>query len=370
MDADRRRSPRVWTSVWVCLDGVDAEMRPRSASVSATGIYFEYERDIGDPGTVEWLVLASADRVVTLQIMASVVRSVTTRAKDGREVRGAAFEFMPESDEAISQLRDFLHYVLALAADGVRASEAPPPAGAAGVRSFTVESDWSVPVGTPMRVEIIAKGIERTTRVEGRAARVTPIEDGGFRIEIAAQKQMEGPLRRFSAPALPATKLKERVEGPTRRFTPALGIPFAKGAAMTETERHADEAVVSEALEGLIGTLLELREQPKPEARSHLAGELSRIRLPALLSMIDIDKMTGELLLLRGSERRTLFVRRGRVLDVEPAADAKAELASLLAWHDGDFAFTLKAVIRPDRIATKTSDFLAEHAEPPSRRAP
>lgn len=361
--------------MWVCLDGVEPEMRPRLASVSATGIYFEYERDIGAPGTVEWLVLASADRVVSLQIMASVVRSVTTRAKDGREVRGAAFELMPESDEAIAQLRDFLHYVLALAADGVRASEAPPPAGAAGVRAFTVDADWSVPVGTPMRVEIIAKGIERTTRVEGRAAHVTPIENGGFRIEIAAQKQMEGPLRRFSSPALPAMKLKERVDGPSRRFTPALGIPFAKGASLTtETERHADEAIVSDALEGLIGTLLELREQPKPEARSHLAGELARIRLPALLSMIDIDKMTGELLLLRGGERRTLYVRRGRVLDVEPATDPKAELASLLAWHDGDFAFTLKAVIRPDRIATRTADLLADeappsrHSSPPSRR--
>ena len=97
MERDRRRSPRVWTTLWLALEGIDAEMRPHTGNLSATGIYFHSDRAVGEPGTVEWVVLSSADRAVSLEIMACVVRCV--RVAD-RDEWGIGLEFMPESANA------------------------------------------------------------------------------------------------------------------------------------------------------------------------------------------------------------------------------------------------------------------------------
>ena len=88
--------------------------------------------------------------------------------------------------------------------------------------------------------------------------------------------------------AMAAVVPKDRVDGPRRRFTPSHGIPFAQ-ESLEASDRRENEQYVSEALEGLLGTLLDLRGQPKSEPRSHLSGELERVRLPTLLSVFEND---------------------------------------------------------------------------------
>jgi hypothetical protein len=292
---------------------------------------------------------------------------------NGTRISGVALEFMPESDEALTQLRDFLHYVLALAADGVRAHDARLAAKKAGVRSLVLETEWTLPVGAPVRVEIIARGIKRTTRVEGRVIKSSPSTDSEpgeplHRLEIAVQAELDGPMRRFSAQAMAAVMPKDRVDGPRRRFTPAHGLFFAQESA-DAADRRENEQYVTEALEGLLGTLLDLRGQPKSEPRSHLSGELERIKLPTLLSVFEMEKMTGELALQRttgrGHDERTLFVRNGAVIDVEPLGSSltpRDELHRVLAWESGRFSFNLTAVDRVDRVATTTMALLLDFA--------
>jgi hypothetical protein len=368
MDLERRRSPRCWTKLWLAIDGVDAELRPRIGDISATGIFFEYDRFVGEAGTVQWLYLSSADRIVSLQIMASVVRSAIPA--------GVAFEFMPESDEAVAQLRDFLHYVFALAADHVLAHDARAAAKSAGIRSIVLDCAWDLPVGAPLRVALIARDVARTTRVEGRVVRNTSVVNDGealYRLEVAVQRELEGPIRRFSAQSMAAVTLKERVEGPTRRFTPARGIPFAKDASSDDARRESDQrehdASVNDALEGLLGTLLALRSHPRAELRGHLAGELERIRLPTLLSLFDMDKMTGELSIERdGALACTIYCREGRIVDLVPAAPdrpkrpVREELTRILAWDSGGFSFTLTPVERADRVGMSTMALLLDLA--------
>jgi hypothetical protein len=375
MDLERRRSPRCWTKLWLAIDGVDAELRTRVGDISATGIFFEYDRFVGEAGTVQWLYLSSADRIVSLQIMASVVRSAVPA--------GVAFEFMPESDEAVAQLRDFLHYVFALAADHVLAHDARVAAKSAGIRSIVLDCAWDLPVGAPLRVALIARDVARTTRVEGRVVRNTSVINDGeplHRLEVAVQREIEGPIRRFSAQSMVAVTLKERVEGPTRRFTPAHGLPFAKdiaassGDTQRETDQREDDAVVNDALTGLIGTLLDLRSQPRAEPRGHLAGELERIRLPTLLSLFDMDKMTGELAIEHdGAPACTIYFREGRIVDLVTASPAavggdrprlpvRQELTRILAWDSGRFSFTLTPVERADRVGMSTMALLLDLA--------
>jgi hypothetical protein len=373
MDVERRRGPRGPTKLWIAVDGIDAQLRLRAGNVSASGVFFEHDKDIGEPGTVQWLYLSSADRIVSLQIMACVVRSVSVPGMGGSKLSGVALEFMPESDEALTQLRDFLHYVLALAADGVRAHDARVAARKAGVRSVVLETEWSLPVGAPVRVEIIARGIARTTRVEGRVVKTATIsgsEPGEplHRLEVAVQGELEGPMRRFSAQAMAAVVPRHKVDGPRRRFTPAHGLFFAPEPPEAAERRENDE-YVNEALEGLLGTLLDLRGQPKSEPRSHLSGELERVRLPTLLSVFEMEKMTGELALQRtlgsGRDERTLFIRQGAVIDVEPLGSSltpSGELRRVLSWDRGRFSFNMTGVDRVDRIATTTMALLLDFA--------
>src|SRR5262249_23255662 len=148
-------------------------------------------------GTVQWLHIASHDRTRTVHVMAYVVRVVSI-ADVHRQLKGVALEFMPESDEAAAQLCDFVRYILdrpqadgstphiaprvearALreGGDGNGATEEPAKLAQLSVRTLLLETDWSVPVGEPIRVEIIARGVRRPVRVEGQTVSVLPAAD-------------------------------------------------------------------------------------------------------------------------------------------------------------------------------------------------
>lgn len=73
--------------------------------ISATGIFFDMDLDVGPVGTVQWLHVATLDRTKIIHVMAHVVR-VVSLADVHREVKGVALEFMPESDEAAATEED------------------------------------------------------------------------------------------------------------------------------------------------------------------------------------------------------------------------------------------------------------------------
>jgi hypothetical protein len=94
-----RRGARVAAAFLVAIDGLDATPRRRTGDISTTGVYFDTDRDIGTAGTVQWLHLESFDSARVIRVMACVVRTVQLADASGQRVWGAAFEFMPESDE-------------------------------------------------------------------------------------------------------------------------------------------------------------------------------------------------------------------------------------------------------------------------------
>ena len=103
----------------------------------------------------------------------------------------------------------------------------------------------------------------------------------------------------------------------------------------------------------------------KAAAPRHLQGDLAQLRPPSLLVFFEMERMTGVLRLERGKERAALFIKSGRILDVE--APAKVEkpverLGQLLAWDQGSFDFTFEDVEREDRVRTGTTGLLLEAA--------
>jgi len=368
--AESRRSARTAGRFWVAVEGVDTELVPRRGDLSATGIFFETEFDIGEAGTVQWLHIASWDRVRTVTVMAHVVRAVTL-ADVHREIRGVALEFMPESDEAASNLCDLVRYVLEapqergeaqelrprLAAKGAAASagndkETPVTVSKLSVQTMLLETDWTVPVGEDVRVEIIARGVRRPIRLEGRAVSVLPASPRGekrYRIAVQVKSELQGPLRRFSSVAMPAV-------------TPAMGVP-----AVSSPPPEAGP------LDQLLSALIQPPETP-PE-RGHLTGQLARIPFPALCSLMELERLGGVLTVRRPATAAAtasttrLYLREGRFVDVEElegdgraTSNPRAELGKLLACREGSFEFDVGDTPREDRIQASMTQLLLDLA--------
>lgn len=349
-DVESRRSARAPGRFWVAVEGVDTELVARRGDISATGIYFESQTDVGDAGTVQWLRVSSWDRSRTLAMMANVVRSVRLADVHG-EVRGVALEFMPESDDAAANLCEFVRYVLESPRVGGEATEMSPrvearAAGQAGapsavtlkqlsVQTLLLETDWSVPVGESVRVEIIARGKRHPVRVEGEAVSVLPATGKGakrYRIAVQIRSELEGPIRRFSSVALQAVRPED-----LKQFAP------------------------TGPLDQLLSALIQPPEAP-PE-RHHLAGLLSRIPFPSLCALLELERLSGDLTITRGDRVVRLFVKDGRFVDVEPySPDPRPELRKLLGTREGAFEFTVAEVGRADRIGASMTQLLLDLA--------
>jgi hypothetical protein len=365
---EARRSARVATSFLVAVDGVDDEPVSRRGDISATGIYFETDKFVGSVGSVQYLIVRSSNRTREIRLAAHLVRSVTLEALGGRARYGVAFEFMPSSPERALEVERFVQYVLLVVDDGSEqepqltprlaamslAAEARPNSSAVirqlSVRAMTLEANWSVNQGERVRVEIAAQGMRRRVRLEGAAVRVTPLgraaEEPPFEIEVQFQSEVDRPPRSSSSSMTfsavrPELIAAAREAAAAPRALPRLDEPL-------ENEDHE----VSNVLDELFSSLI----HPGPEARSQrdqLSGTLSRVRLPTLFAIFEMERLTGELALQRGTERVVVYVRDGQLVDVVPTPDAttpRAQIGRLVEWNDATFEFSVCSVDRPDRI--------------------
>jgi hypothetical protein len=314
-------------------------------------MFFEIDLDVGPVGTVQWVHIASLDRTKVIHVMAHVVR-VVSLADVQREIRGVALEFMPESDEAASNLCELVKHILETPQrDGkvpqisprmqARSDNRPADVSELSVRTLVIETDWSVPVGEPVRVEIIARGVKRPIRLEGQAVSVLPAVAGGpkrFRIAVRMKEELKGPLKRFSEHEI--------------AIDPAeLERAKAKIAAQ-------NAAQPTSPLDQLLSAIIQPPAEP-PE-RKHLSGELSRIPFTTLCSLLELERLSGELTIRRENDVVRLFVLEGRFVDVETKRNLppKEEVRKLLRIREGTFAFLVAPVTRPDRVQTSMTNLL------------
>lgn len=71
-------------------------------------------------------------------------------------------------------------------------------------------------------------------------------------------------------------------------------------------------------------------------------GQLSQIRVPSLLSLLELDKLSGELTFHSHKSKVTLVIVDGRLIDCEEMhnkVDPSTLMLSLIAWEEGEFEF-------------------------------
>ncbi|MDX2022837.1 MAG: DUF4388 domain-containing protein [Deltaproteobacteria bacterium] len=101
-------------------------------------------------------------------------------------------------------------------------------------------------------------------------------------------------------------------------------------------------------------------------ARSILRGDLDKIGLPTLLTILDMEKRGGILILQRGKQLGRLFLRDGRVIRAQIEGQQRQSgvdaVMRLLAWNTGVFELWQADVIGPDEIQRHTTFLLMEAA--------
>ena len=96
-----------------------------------------------------------------------------------------------------------------------------------------------------------------------------------------------------------------------------------------------------------------------------LRGSLVDIGLGTLLSLLEFERKSGVLLVLRTSELARVFVANGKILKVETTTGfgvLKDRLMRLLDWRDGQFEFSPAEIGGRDEIGLSVTQVLLEHA--------
>jgi len=96
-----------------------------------------------------------------------------------------------------------------------------------------------------------------------------------------------------------------------------------------------------------------------------LRGSLVDIGLGTLLSLLEFERKSGVLLVLRTSELARVFIADGKILKVEMTTGngvPKDRLMRLLDWRDGQFEFSPAEIGGRDEVGLSVTQLLLEHA--------
>ena len=330
--------------------GLDEQLHDVEGDISVGGVYVDTERAIGELGSVQRLLLAVTHGPQQITVLARVARIATIDDFwRGHVVVGVAFQFMfQEISEVGAPLKtvpiesswaigEFVR-CLAREADDQQARlehiwQATLDSSAGSARSATVtgvslqgtvlETDFPVPVGELIRVDIPGPSPEQRIPLYGRAleSRTVVGGDGG-------------------------------------RFRTHLSFESAPVASTASAPSSIQEALG--ALLSSVGT------DPANEnsGRSQqLAGDLSRVSLASVLTVCELESATGVLLLKAADEEVRCYMSEGRLFDVERIGAAsqqsvEATLAPVLGWQGGTFEFLFEPMPRPDRVQMPTRALL------------
>ena len=102
-----------------------------------------------------------------------------------------------------------------------------------------------------------------------------------------------------------------------------------------------------------------------PSQSNALRGDLEQVSLPTVLSMLELERKTGVLLVV-GARTARLYVREGRPLALEteesPGKDSMQIAVELMGWQTGMFEFAPQDVYRNDALETSMQGMLMEAA--------
>ncbi|HKP58237.1 MAG TPA: DUF4388 domain-containing protein [Polyangiales bacterium] len=344
----RRKAPRLKTQVRLQVLGLDEDYFIADGDISVGGLYIDIARDIGELGSVQRLRLATMRGSEQITLLARIARvSTVNDFWRGNVITGVAFQFMFQETTEIGTAVKTIpierswaigEFLRCLARENepedtkldhvwqatMESPDGPAPATVNGVslQGTVLETEFLVPIGELIRVDIPGPGPDLRIPLYGRAVDSRPFGPGegkGYRTSVS-----------FEPVELPSAS--------TRRSGGSIQDAF--GALLSTSG----------------GT-------PSVEPRrQHLAGDLARVSLVSVLTLCELDRATGVLRLRAGEEEVRCYLREGRLFDAErvgePALSAEDALVPVLEWQGGSFELLFEPITREDRVGKPISVLL------------
>ena len=335
-EKELRRAPRVICDLWVTIAGVhDAPVR-LLGDISLVGVFFEVDHNVGVPGSLQSLRLETVDRRFSAEVMARIVRTITLDDVSRAEPRfGIAFEFMPDTVARFTALQELVSAVLReLVEEPIELESSDLPHAAIflpRISRMELEANWPVRIGELVQVVFRTPGAQSRIPFEGR---------------VVASNRISSPKEE------PAYAVEVELSPPGVRV--ASNLPAA-ASSISESVDLIFNVLVDEA---------EAKKRERSERKEHLVGLLSRISVTSLFSLFELERVSGEMRLMRGDERLHVYVRDGAIIDAVRSDDVTGRdaLRGIMTWRDGAFDFTPMEIDREDRLGLTTTSLLLDLA--------
>jgi hypothetical protein len=340
-EKELRRAPRVICDLWVTIAGVHHTPVRLIGDISLVGVFFEVDHNVGAAGSLQWLRLETIDRRFTAEVMARIIRSITLDDVAQSEPRfGIAFEFMPDTVARFTALQELVSAVLReVVEEPVELESSDLPHAALfhpRISRMHLETNWPVRIGEIVQVVFRSPATQTRIPFEGQAVSVT------------------------------------RIASPTEETAYAVDVELSGPGVRMASNLPAAASTISESVDLIFNVLLdeaEVKKRERSERKEHLVGLLSRISVTSLFSLFELERVSGEMRLMRGDEKLHVYVRDGAIIDAVRSDDVagREALRGIMNWQDGAFDFTPMEIERDDRIGLGTTmlllDLAREHDE-------
>ncbi len=316
----------------------------RRGDISSSGLYIEGDPDVGGVGTVKHLRVGLPGTEGLVEVLGRVVRRVIVEDLRGTTVMGVAFEFLFTTDESRAEVAGMVAGI----ADRERTDSG---------RQFAIQHAFDAEVGRPSEerhdATVYVVGMDNLSLETAWPARTGEV------IECLVRAPRSNKEFTFTGSVVGSAL----VRGSDDRYR--VEIRFASGGAPEEP------AISGGSIDDAINVLLEESIRPRDYSRlaganADMRGNTTNVPLHSLLTLAEMERLTGVLTLEIDGGAGTVFLREGRVVDVElstGADDPRDALRTLIEWSNAEFEYSSGAVDREDRLDAKTWVLLLELAK-------
>ena len=351
---DRRVAPRVAAELHVEFASLDEFVSAYTLNVSRTGLFVPTHKLL-PTGAVVALQIDLPEGGPRVRANARVVYTLDAqKARETGRVEGMGMEFL--DTEGVPFAEQITAYL-----DNVAAAAAQPRKKARATVLVVDDSDGH-------RINAI-----RSLRAVGFD--VLSANDGLEGLGVAIRERPDVILTDVNMPRMDGWKLLRMVRSrPNLANTPVIFLTtLTDDAERLKGYRMGVDDYVGKPFQG--AELVARVERVVVRSRSHagaqdnraLRGDLAQVALTSVLTLAEMERRTGSLLLTRGDETIALFLRDGAVVRIELPSqhDHKQGIDRFfhaLRWKEGQFELSAGDVDVSDELGLPTSFVLLENA--------
>lgn len=343
------REKRILTACPVELERKGRVVRAESEDLSQRGVYVHTEHVLPVRAVVKLKITLPGDQDVRMVARVAHHLNLAEAHALGRR-SGMGLEFLEHEGEGRDTLMSYLEPLL-------RRSPSVPPETHTESRVVVVDPD----VGELEQVLAALRddGFDVRTAYSGAEAYTMSLEEAPDIVVASARM-----------PGMDGWELVRAFMGrASLHLLPVvLIVDAAEDLEKLKSRRIGVTDFVRRPLDGgeLCARLRRIAASDRPTSgRIVLHGNLAEIGLRTLLSLLDFERKSGVLDLVREDEQARLFLAGGRIVKIEGPTEhggPRERVLRVLDWVDGEFELAACEIIGSDEVGVRTSTLLLEHA--------